>query len=92
MIPYKNYIKEKFKVKKIIEKILVELQYEDYTLNINSDWNHKPAVHIQWLKDKTLKQIFEFRDIFEDRWGDIYCLETKKSDINNIEFYIIERN
>jgi len=92
MIPYKIFIQEKFKMKKIIKNILDELEHSDYYLNMNDNWEDEPAIHLQWFEEKAPIQIHEFRELFEDRFGDKYILEYNESDIHKIEYYIVKRN
>lgn len=89
MITYKQFIKEKFKMKKDIENILKELNHENYYLNMNAKRNNSDVIHITWFKEKAPIQIFEFRDKFEDRFRDKYILEQNK---DKTEYFLIKQD
>ena len=57
MISFKLYCKEKFRMKSILKDILSELEHKDYYLNMNTLCNNKPAIHLQWFKEKAPIQI-----------------------------------
>ncbi len=91
MISYKQFIREKFFFKKKLKILLNELEHNSYYLNMNAFFKKTYAIHIKWYGDKSCIQIHEFREKFEDRYGDKYYLEYKESNIKNIEYYIIKR-
>lgn len=92
MISYKQFIAEKFLLKKLIKKVLDELEHENYYIETNSKYRGKNAVRVQWYKESAPVQIFQFRDIFEERYSDKYILETKESNLKEPEYYIVERD
>ena len=89
MISYKRFIEEKFKMKKNIKDILYELDHDKYYLNMNSNLYDKTAIHLKWFGERACIMIHEFKNIFEERFGNKYYLDPKDSDIENIEFFII---
>lgn len=92
MISFKQYCNEKFGLKKIIKDILFELDHEDYYLDTCTKYNNQDAIYIKWYNEKAPIRIFEFKDIFENRWNDKYILEYTKADIDDIHYYIVKRD